>query len=401
MPQNLSDLNNKQQPRKTELAIAQKDKVTLTKKQAEFNKLVKKLERSRTDFEQLTQSLDQSLAFYASRIHPQEQQLVSLRSICVKLLFPFYKSKKQISKNEKQTLAEMISSNLEEILALSQQEPDDELKTILEDIGGASFDELKQDSFEEMKGGMEEMFEEMGFDANLDHIHAGMSEEEIMMKLREVHEEFARHKEKSEEEKAGRKKTKKQQAREDRELEIAAARKKSISSIYKQLAKAFHPDLETDYALKLQKEELMKQLTVAYESNDLHTMLKLEIEWIQKEENNAARLTDDKLGIYNELLKEQIAGIAQQMQETLAHPRYSYLQRYTSDPQRLTIKVLEKANAGLRETITSLKATERSLRAHDAVQYVKQLLRSYSRQHRYDDDWENELLWELLQQRRR
>ena len=42
-------------------------------------------------------------------------------------------------------------------------------------------------------------------------------------------------------------------------------------------------DLEPDEELKAGKEELMKQLTVAYENNDHHALLRLELEWLQKE----------------------------------------------------------------------------------------------------------------------
>jgi len=135
--------------------------------------------------------------------------------------------------------------------------------------------------------------------------------------------------EQEQQDEAKKKKTKKQLAQEGKEKEMEAARKKDISSLYKQLAKAFHPDLETDETLKKGREEMMKQLTVAYDNNDLHTLLKLELEWIKKEESNLDKLSADKLAIYNEVLREQVIELHFQMEELTEHPRYEPLLRYT------------------------------------------------------------------------
>ncbi len=49
----------------------------------------------------------------------------------------------------------------------------------------------------------------------------------------------------------------------------------------------------------------MKQLVVAYEKNDFHALLQLELQWIYKEENNLELLSEEKLNIYIQVLKEQ------------------------------------------------------------------------------------------------
>lgn len=60
---------------------------------------------------------------------------------------------------------------------------------------------------------------------------------------------------------------------------------KGINSIYKQLTKVFHPDLEHDSAQKAHKEELMKRLTTAYKSNDLYALVILAMEWMNGSNN--------------------------------------------------------------------------------------------------------------------
>src|SRR5438477_11448234 len=88
----------------------------------------------------------------------------------------------------------------------------------------------------------------------------------------------------------------------DSELRAAEElRKRSIANIYKQLARVLHPDFERDGERQKEKVELMQELTEAYRQNDLHTLLRLEMQWIENEGGNVAQLTEEKLGVYNEV----------------------------------------------------------------------------------------------------
>lgn len=76
-----------------------------------------------------------------------------------------------------------------------------------------------------------------------------------------------------------------------------------IKSLFRQLAKVFHPDKEPLEHLKEEKTSLMKKITVAYENQDLYGLLKLE-----KEHMGPREFTEDKLELYikhiNNRLKE-------------------------------------------------------------------------------------------------
>src|SRR5262249_2965949 len=117
-------------------------------------------------------------------------------------------------------------------------------------------------------------------------------------------------------------KTKRQFKQEERMRQAEQARKKNITSIYRQLAKVLHPDLESDEARRQSKVALMQELTTAYHRNDLHTLLRLELEWIQREEGNLERLTDEKLAIYNQVLKDQLFELNLEIDGLAYHPRY-------------------------------------------------------------------------------
>ncbi|NJO88495.1 MAG: J domain-containing protein [Chloroflexia bacterium] len=120
-----------------------------------------------------------------------------------------------------------------------------------------------------------------------------------------------------------RKKTKKQIEREERQKAEEAIEKKSIRSIYIALAKVLHPDTEPDPVQKLEKEELMKKVTKAFEEKDLPTLLHLEMEWVHKESNHLEQLTDEKLSVYISALKQQVKELEQQRWAIKHNPRYS------------------------------------------------------------------------------
>ena len=113
---------------------------------------------------------------------------------------------------------------------------------------------------------MENYFRSKGYNIDLDDvdfsgdpaemkrkIHAQLDEQEQMNREREQH--FNENPSK---------KSKKQLEKEAKEKEARNLQEKDIKSIYRNLVKLLHPDLEQDYDEKLKKEDLMKQLTKAH-----------------------------------------------------------------------------------------------------------------------------------------
>ena len=79
--------------------------------------------------------------------------------------------------------------------------------------------------------------------------------------------------------------------------------KLEIKTLFRQLAKAFHPDKEPLEHLKEEKTSLMKKITAAYENQDLYGLLKIE-----KDHLGPREFTEDKIELYikhiNDRLKE-------------------------------------------------------------------------------------------------
>lgn len=363
----------------TGLIILKNQKNILNKQQQTFNRLVKKIEKLRLELQQLNKSLNEKLDFYGKYIHPVEQQLNELNKEAAKILFSFFKNKKLWSKKEREALGRVISARLDSVFSFQKTEPEDELKEIFKAVEGISYEEAIEEDFHTMKNDMENMFEDMGFDMNFDDMHSKMTEEEMIRKAIEMQEQFKQQANEKEKIHTSRKKTKKQLEKEEREKQIEEARTKNIGSIYRQLAKVFHPDLERNEEMRIQKEELMKQLTIAYENNDLHTLLSLELAWIQKEENNPDNLTDGKLAIYNEVLKEQATELEQEIYKTLQHPKYAPLQKFSTFASQIKSmnigyekEKLESMVNEMSRDITILKGNERQ-----ALAEVKEIIRVF------------------------
>jgi hypothetical protein len=320
-----------QSPSRQSLIINNQPKQTLSKQQQTFNRLVKKIEKLQVDLEKTTHSLQQKLDFYLKHIYPLEQKEIILLKGLVKGLYHFYQENHLFSRNDQATLGEIISIQLHNIFQLEQTEPDDELKEIFKAVEKIDYDEAAEEGLDGMKQEMQSMFEDMGVDFNIDDMDREMTEEEILKKVEALKNQFRQQAKKAE---PG-KKTKKQLEKEANEKKQEEARAKSINSIYKQLVKIFHPDLEQDPDLRLQKEELMKKLTTSYKSGDLHTLLKLELQWIQKEGTNVDKLSDNKLALYNESLKEQAHDLEEEISQILHHPRYQPLYQYAMSPEQI------------------------------------------------------------------
>lgn len=362
-----------------ELIIGKKHKQELNKQQKAFNRLVKKLEKLRKDLEKTSTKLGTQLDYYGKHLHPLEQKLVGHRKEAVKLMYRLYKENKTLSVKDREVFLEIISNQLSSIFQLSSEKPDDEIMEIFEAVEGISYEKAIEEDFQAMKKNMAEEFEEMGFDIDLDGFEKTMSQEEMARKVAEMLGNLQEQAEAKEASRPKRKKTKKQIEKEEREKQKEEVKSKNIAAIYKQLARIFHPDLERDIVLKSQKEDLMKQLTNAYDKNDLHTLLRLELEWIQKEEDNLDKLSDEKLSIYNEVLKEQVRELEHELFFISQHPRYASLQRFSFSPFSLTYIDLAREKQKLEFKISDIEESIVKLKGENRMKELNSIISAYKK----------------------
>ena len=327
----------------------------LTAAQRKFNQLVRKVEETRRRIQRRTDVLNGQLQFTVSVLIPLEERVAERSAEVIRALWKCAGERAAgLGRRQRMTLKAKLAGyfnwifdvkpgpvvpDLEAIWTrVGEDEPEpsedevdfirDQVMDALEQTGlaahvdPADLDFLKPGkSFPEMQRGMEEFLERLqeqmstrtdgpqsspGFEAGPD------PEADPSAGARASGERPG---------------SKAEERRRLREAEKAAARARSLTDIYRQLAKVLHPDLEPDPDRKREKEALMQQLNVAQESGDLHTLLRLELDWLRREEGDIARLTDAKLRVYNEVLKEQVASLEEEFESLQMHPRYERMGR--------------------------------------------------------------------------
>ena len=361
------------------LTLASRLGERLTKPQQTFNRLIKRIEALRSEIEHETQKLDAALAYHGQHIYPRLQRYMELQKQHVRALAPFLDDKRFKGKNNRATLCQIIADQLQVMELDESSDTDGDLRALFERIHRRSFKEAAREEFEEAREDIESMLSDFGLDVDFSEIKPGMRDEDLARKAAET---MARLQQEIETQQHAfgpppRRKTPHQLAKEERERLAEELRKKAIATIYKQLARVLHPDLELDAALKAQKQTLMQELTVAYRDNDMHTLLRLELESIQREEGNIDKLTDDKLAIYNQTLKEQAQNLEQELHDLPLHPRYQPLTA-ADGPFRVVVKTAGPAEArALDQTMAKLEAHVRDLRSPDGLGLLKAVLRGY------------------------
>ena len=127
----------------------------------------------------------------------------------------------------------------------------------------------------------------------------------VDQKMAEREAEYEQQAAQAAERRTQRKKSPKQQAAEEQKQAEEKNITKAVRTLYMDLVKHLHPDLEPDEAEKLRKTELLKQVTTAYQANELLTLLRLQLELQRIDQSHLENLAESQLKYYNKLLKEQ------------------------------------------------------------------------------------------------
>jgi hypothetical protein len=305
----------------------------LSPAQLEFNQIMKKLETERTKHERKRQQLDELMAAVIRDVMPMLEDLNRANRDLVfhvaNTMHGIKLSKKRIG-YLKDLVEELGGELLSDPCGISEEDIS-ELKKILEQlyppVDQAVLDAEAAEGFDFMRSMLEGLAKRAGMDLDFSDLDPNMNPADLE---RQMEERFraaaeAHH---ARRESRPRKQTK---AQKEKAAKLAAqeeAKKRDIKSLYKQLAKALHPDLETDATLKLHKESWMKRLTSAYAEGNLRELLAIEMEWLGEEAGNLASAGDEKLKVYCAVLKEQIADMKLRTNSLIREPQYGPLRRF-------------------------------------------------------------------------
>ena len=282
----------------------------LSKLQKQFNTYIRKIEILKKDIVNTRQQLDVIHKRVQTELVPLERKFIEKQAELVRLYDRHHQAEPPFTKAERKKIAHLLIQQAFDLIANYGQE---DLKPIYDKYNGQAFDEeiaeYNAQTAQALKGMFETVFG-MEFEEEADLSTPEAFQEQVQAKL--AAEQQAAH-----EKKNSRKKTAAQLAKAERlkqeEKNISQASRK----VYMELVKAFHPDLEPDEAERERKTEVMKQVTAAYENNDLFELLRLQLEFLQIDKNHINKLADEKLKYFNKILKEQVRDLQDEMDALL------------------------------------------------------------------------------------
>lgn len=381
-------------PKPQSLTISKAGKQRLSKNQEAFNKLTQKIEKLQKDIEKKQLQFDLAMKIYGNELHPAQLRILETRHKLITVLWGIYKSYK-LSKTDQRHLKNVLQFHLEEYFAQSETEPDGILQNIFSEIEGISYDKMMLEEKENQTGRMKDMFDDLDIDiAGVDIDDEAAIAAKIAEAKQKMSEMQERNAERDRQRQAKRKKTAKQLESEKMQKSIEEIKQKNISTIYKQLAKLFHPDLEQDTERKVEKEILMKELTAAYEAKDLHALLTLELKWIHKETDHLESLTEEKLTIYLQILKEQASDLAYQKLSIFEQPQYStLLNLFGYAIQRQPVEIVQQHVKSAKDIAQNFESDIADFESDMALRHVKEMIKQWKNR---EEDFDEEEMIKLL-----
>ena len=370
------------------LIISKAGKQQLSKNQEAFNKLTKKIETLQKDSEKKQLQFDLAMKIYGSEFHSALVRILETRHKLITVLWGIYKSYK-LSKTDQRHLKNLLQFHLQEYFSQSETEPDKVIQNIFSEIEGISYDKM----MEEEKGNETDRIKQMFDEMNIDIADIDMDDENaIAAKIAEVQQKMDEMQEKDDElnrqRQAKKKKTAKQLESEKMQKAMEEVKQKNISTIYKQLAKLFHPDLEQDTERKVEKEILMKELTAAYEAKNLHVLLILELKWIHKETAHLDSLTEEKLAIYLQILREQATDLEGQKWRVSHQPQYAaLLNNFGFSVKKFPVQTVQKHIETTNKQAKNFENDIANYESELALRYVKETIKQWkNREQDFDEE---------------
>jgi hypothetical protein len=349
---------------------------SLSPKHIEFNKLVHIIEKLRTELTNEEKKLEIFSDYYVKNILPVKVEHCKAQLDMAIVLDEMSEATKlpKTTINELEIIIPELMSD-----SFDQLPPDEKAKAIFQKWTNTNYDDIIKEVKEEQLDDMSEFMKSMGID--LDFSDLDMDDPASAEKFYEkVHEAKQKYESENIERKTSRKRTKKQLEAEELAKMQDELKNKNLRSVYLSLAKILHPDSETDPELKLEKEEVMKQVTKAYEDKDIITMLVIETQWLKNTEERLANIKEDVAAIYIQLLKEQAKKLRQQKAELRYHPRFHHVNTYVTDKVdrgmlRLSLQkeTIDRDIRNIQKEIDIIKSSPRN----DVKKFIKTLAQRY------------------------
>ena len=305
------------------------DNPPLSKAQKEFNRLTKRIARLEKDVQEFGEAATRLRQRVQNEYRPLQARHNEERANLVRL-FDRALDTYKLTKGERNKILDLMLNGCIDLLDRGHAD----LGPIFDKYAPPLSAEEDAQADKEIAEAMKEMFTmQFGieFEPDADVSTQAKFQAYVQQKMAEQQARFAEEEAQQETRRATRKKSPKQQAAEAKKQAEEKNITKSVRALYMDLVKALHPDLEPDEAEKARKTELLKQVTTAYEANELLTLLRLQLELNRIDQSHLENLAEDQLGYYNKLLREQV----RELDDRLYEEQMS-LQSFTGKPYYFT-----------------------------------------------------------------
>jgi len=385
----------KKEPREpvttSSLQISSKGKATLSKHQQQFNRLTSRIEKLEADIVAEKQKLNNLLEVFNKDVQPLKVAFANAKlNVATKLDNALETIK--FSKSQKGNIVQMIVMLFDQAFEII--EPDETQEALYDKWAEVSYKE----ALEQQKANAKDLFSSYmreSFDIDIDMNDFDDSPESLEQLEQKMKEQF----EKAQDEQ-GRKhqfsRSKKNIAREEAQKADNDLKNKNIRGIYIALAKVLHPDSESDEELKIQKEEVMKNVTVAYECKDLTTLLKLEMEWVHNTSEHLEKLTDDKLKIYILALKEQVDELEREKHTQRQHPRFVEIANYVNVSESVALRYIKNEKRDLVDAKDNIDNITRFIAATKSKKEIMQIVDGFLDEFNDEYDIDEDLMANLF-----
>lgn len=351
--------------------------------QQKLNKLIHQIEKLEKEIEDTNALATELNLIYSNKIEPIETDLGHAYFKFAQFI-ENYAAKFKLTNRQQFDVEEIIVNLCDE--ALRYIEPDEQQEALYNKYNEFSYRDTKEEQKQFLLDQFRSMMEdEIGIE--LDDLNFDISDDAELRKFGErLNEKFLQKRLKEADEALTNKKTAHQIKQEQEQQLREALATKSLRSIYISLAKMLHPDTEPDEALKLEKSELMKKVTVAYNDKDLASLLKLEMEWVHRTTENFELLSDDVLTLYIQVLNEQVQGLIDELYFIKINPAYSKIFEWLDYSNSDAHEFINRYKGELIDELEKISMHQRifenqPVKKSVLIKYLKEI-----KQDAYDDD---------------
>ncbi len=280
-----------------------------SKEQKQFHKLLERIEILKKLIEEKKQLTSKFSQLKNEQVLPLMNQLRDVKLSQVRSLDWAY-NRITIAKRLKTRLSNEVLERVNELLTSFYFDADqeNEIMSIFAHHSGTSIENIKEEQKEHQEDAARDyLWEHYGITLE-EGESADLNDPAVVEKIRAKIAEEADYQKYSSKQKAteGDAIANKAEALQDK-------LSKSIRSVYTSLVKHLHPDKEMDEEKKIIKTEAIKEVTLAYETKDMLTLLILQAKYGIVEET----INDGDLRNYNAILKKQAADLENQHLEIM------------------------------------------------------------------------------------